>query len=739
MAFAKDPGSNAFVALSAAYLQQGRFMEAMVVCKKGIKSQPDNVEGRLLLARVYAEQGKVPKAIEEVKALLEAKPDVAEGHFLLGQMHERSGRFEEAIEAYKETLRKNRGHGEAAAALKAKGIDWAPGPSPEELAAAEAVRRAAEDEARQQADAQRAQEEQARAAAATAARPPMRPNGPAGASGGLQRPARSSSLSGPQFPQNDPQYQGFAGAYGMFSGPVPVASAHKRLGPGFTFGLGALLLLVVAGVVVGLVWRKGRQEEINEHMRKALPAYKVDTSKAHREAVKELEAALKVDDGNGKVAAYYAYSMAVLAFERGDKELDQRARDGAKRAMKLADDSPWAVAAQMLTLRADNKPDEALALGKRQGDEASAVVPVRVQLGRTYAALGKVAEMVKLADSLKDNADPAALTFVGEAYRRIGDHARARVELDAAIKNNLDHDPARALRALVILEDDDITNLNIAIDDVKSLKDAGKDAVGTKQRGYASLGLALIGKKIGRPDRENDVALSAARSALISDPELPLFEAKQAVDVDAKKAVELAQQAIKLDRVRLEPYLTIVDAATHAPKPQWAIADAALADATAVFGDNLEIGIAKGARLRDEGKYDEAVNLLRAMTGGHDVAEVYREIGKVYLKKGDVPQAVGWLKQAAEKAKNRAPGVQANVYTWLGRGYAEAGDHAQAKAIYAQALAATTDYTATYYWIAVTLKELGEKPAAKDACVKYMRNDPNGPYAERCKTLIQGL
>src|SRR5687768_3649264 len=108
-AFAKDPTSTAFIALSSAYLQQGRFMEAMVVCKKGIKSQPDNVEGRLLLARVYAEQGKVPKALDEVKALLEQKPDLsgqpgADAHFFLGQMHEKSGRFEDAIESFKEAL-----------------------------------------------------------------------------------------------------------------------------------------------------------------------------------------------------------------------------------------------------------------------------------------------------------------------------------------------------------------------------------------------------------------------------------------------------------------------------------------------------------------------------------------------------------------------------------------------------------------------------------------------------------
>ena len=68
MAFAADP--KAFVPLTTEYLRLGRFMEAMVVCKKGIKALPDSVDGKLLLARVYAEQGKVPKAIEELKGIL---------------------------------------------------------------------------------------------------------------------------------------------------------------------------------------------------------------------------------------------------------------------------------------------------------------------------------------------------------------------------------------------------------------------------------------------------------------------------------------------------------------------------------------------------------------------------------------------------------------------------------------------------------------------------------------------
>jgi cellulose synthase operon protein C len=734
MAFAKDPSSPAFIALSSAYLQQGRFMEAMVVCKKGIKSQPDNVEGRLLLARVYAEQGKVPKALEEVRGLLEQKPDLegtaaATAFFFYGQMLDKSGRSDEAVEQFKEALRRDRGFADATAALQAKGIDWSPGPSPEEIAAAEAAQRAeeeakrlAEEEAR--AAAQAAADAQAAAAQARRTTPPT-----GGASGPVPTP-RTTSM--PAFPANDPAFQGYAGAYGMFSGPVPVATAHRRLGPGFTFGLGALLLLVVAGVIIGLKVSKQKEEEIRARWKAATKLIQSDTSGGHKGGVKELEAALKVDDDQKNVVAQYALSMAILSVERGEKEFDTPAKKAVERATKIASDQPAAIAARMIILRDEKKAGEGIPLAKKLGDETSLPISVRVQLGRAYAAEGKVADMMRIAESLKDVPDPVALTFVGEALRRVGEKQRARQALDGVMKNDLDHDPGRALRALTILENEDATNLNVAIDDLRTLKELGKDLVGHTQRGYASLGMAVVGRKIGRPDRENELELQAARAALGSDPELPLFEAKQALAHDeAAKAIPLAQEAIKRDRVRVEPYVTLVEAAIKARN--WSAADAALGEGLAVFGDNLALGLAKGNRLAMEGKHDEAVTHLKGMLQSHDVAEVYREIGRVYLRRDDINQGIDWLKKAADKVKNRAPAIQANIYTALGKAYAQAGDHGQAELVYGESLAATSEHSVTYWWLGLTLEKLGKTGDAKKAFRNYLSAEPNGQYAQRAR------
>src|SRR5512136_2173627 len=90
-AFAADPTSDAYRPLTEAYLAAGRFMEAMVVCKKGVKAHPDDPGARVLLARVYADQGKDRKALEELQPVLASYANYAAGHLLAGQLQLRLG------------------------------------------------------------------------------------------------------------------------------------------------------------------------------------------------------------------------------------------------------------------------------------------------------------------------------------------------------------------------------------------------------------------------------------------------------------------------------------------------------------------------------------------------------------------------------------------------------------------------------------------------------------------------
>jgi cellulose synthase operon protein C len=751
MAFAADP--KAFVPLTNAYLQLGRFMEAMVVCKKGIKALPDSVEGRLLLGRVYAEQGKIPKALEEVKALLATNPEHAEAHFVAGQLHEKSGRFEDAIESFKETIRRDRAHEGAKAALKAKGIDFDPGPSPEEIAAQKAAEEAARaaEEARLAAEAaaKQAAEEAAAAEAARAMQAAQAakaratgqsldhlgiPGAPAPGAGAARTAA--PVVAAPVDPA-------FAAAYAQnlygYAGPQAQMAANKRFGPGFTFGFAALLLLVIVGVIFGARSHKQSQDEVKALLKEQQALVKKDTTKGHKKALEKLQAALKIDDDQDLALSQYAYSLAVLA-DRGVKEADEATVTAAvERAKKKAKNHPLSVAAQMIALRRANDAAGAEALARAVNADMKQLVPVvRIELGRALLAQGKIADAVAVADTLAETPDVAGFTFAATAYRAVGDTFKARRAFDNAIKVELDHDPARALRALFIIEQDDVVNFPVALDDVRSVLDLGKDALGVRQFGYATLGRALLAKRLrAGSDREVDSDLGAARGLLRNDPELPFFEARIAKDDkrydDAQKFLD---EAIKLDPYRIGPYLALIEVGSRAKK--FEVADKAFADAQKVFGDNLELGLARGTRLLAEQKADDALAHLQNMLKTIDLAEVHRDIGKVFMLKRDYPSAVANLKKAAEKAAVRGPGTQANVYTWLGRALAQADDHAQAKEAYAQALAVTSEFASTYYWLALSLQALNEGAAANDALGKYLKAEPNGPYAEDAKRRLEG-
>src|SRR5687768_12167088 len=101
-AFATDPSSEAYKPLAEAYLSMGRFMEAMVVCKKGVKAHPSSAEPRVLLARVYADQGKDKKALEEAQGALQVVPTDKVALRLVGSLQMKSGE----ADAGRENLRK---------------------------------------------------------------------------------------------------------------------------------------------------------------------------------------------------------------------------------------------------------------------------------------------------------------------------------------------------------------------------------------------------------------------------------------------------------------------------------------------------------------------------------------------------------------------------------------------------------------------------------------------------------
>jgi tetratricopeptide (TPR) repeat protein len=108
IAFAKDASLDACLPLCEAYLAAKRYMEAMVVCKKGIKGAlPSDPRGRIMLARVYLEQGKLPKAEQELVGILVQHPGEPQASGLLGRTYIEQGRKADATPHLQLALRQD--------------------------------------------------------------------------------------------------------------------------------------------------------------------------------------------------------------------------------------------------------------------------------------------------------------------------------------------------------------------------------------------------------------------------------------------------------------------------------------------------------------------------------------------------------------------------------------------------------------------------------------------------------
>src|SRR3990172_4185001 len=128
-AFSADPNSKAYRPLTEAYLGMGRFMEAMVVCKKGVKAFPADSAPRILLACIYEAQGKDRKALEELTATLATKPDDATANRMTGLLLLKLGEKEPGIAALRKSWEAAPSDPETLEAIRKWGLSFAP-PTP---------------------------------------------------------------------------------------------------------------------------------------------------------------------------------------------------------------------------------------------------------------------------------------------------------------------------------------------------------------------------------------------------------------------------------------------------------------------------------------------------------------------------------------------------------------------------------------------------------------------------------
>jgi tetratricopeptide (TPR) repeat protein len=91
--------------LGVAYHRLGRYKDAIEALKQAIRIKPDLAEAHCNLGVAYGELGRYQDAVESYKQAIRIKPDYAEAHYNLGVACGKLGRGKDEIEAYKQTIR----------------------------------------------------------------------------------------------------------------------------------------------------------------------------------------------------------------------------------------------------------------------------------------------------------------------------------------------------------------------------------------------------------------------------------------------------------------------------------------------------------------------------------------------------------------------------------------------------------------------------------------------------------
>ena len=93
----RDPSSPAFIDLADAYLNLGRPKDSITVCNAGLERSPDNLEGRVCLARAHAALHQWKEAQGELLRVVKIDRSNRFGFALLGEVLLRRNDYERAV------------------------------------------------------------------------------------------------------------------------------------------------------------------------------------------------------------------------------------------------------------------------------------------------------------------------------------------------------------------------------------------------------------------------------------------------------------------------------------------------------------------------------------------------------------------------------------------------------------------------------------------------------------------
>jgi len=733
LAFAQDPQSSAYVPLCEAYLDQSRFMEAMVVAKKGLKAHPASVEARLLLASVYARQQKYPRALQEADEVVAQNPTSAAAHLGRGKIRFDSGDDKGAVTDLKKAIDLDPTTSDATELLKKRGIIYPepPPPPPPPVAVAPAYPPPMSSQGQVTGDLSR---------------------GPAGVySSTIPRQPASASMTpplaypNPVAPPSRPRLEGEDELEKLAVG----VGELKREGGGSARGtialaVGALLITVVGGGV--MFHNKRVTEGIAELSRQGRSAFLEDTYGSYQRSASAYEEILKtLDADHPATLGALAHTYAILWGEHGAVEQKAALDRVLALAVKRAPDNPHTISARGLVelYGSDNRQKAAAAAYAAVWPAVKALREQNQELIGTFADLtlgiidmeagnytGAASALQQVVGAIPGSV--RAKVAYARAAHRTGDLGKAEVAFSEALNVAKDHPGARAGRALVRLQRG---RLDPAAQDLVEFDEFAKKApkqISDKDRALAEYARSEVIRATG----DEGSARAYYENALRFDPgnaEFPYGLGRSYLaNGRAKEAIAPLTKALEREPNRRAFMVALAEAQTATG--DYGNAEKNVTAALAQDGRDISAALARG-RLLVAQKKPDAESYLKEVLGWSKSGEASLELGRLYAGTGKTNEAKVALEAAADAAQNQPPMKKAEIALEYGKLMSALEDDATALSSFKQA----AEWGAMEGWFraAQVIAKGGskkDKDALKAACERYL-GAGSLPYTQDARAL----
>ncbi|MDP7037883.1 MAG: tetratricopeptide repeat protein [Myxococcota bacterium] len=751
--FARKPSLENCARLCEAYMQENRFMEAMVVCKKAIKSNPDDIRGPLLLTRIYAVQNKFAKAQKILHGILEKNPQ-----------NEVAKEMLEKLEAIKKQLHKTEStnvksllrsmpslelpanlRAQAAAELDESTSLDVPTESPyatsNEARVADASRHTTQTlepnlalEAPPKTEIEslevlKQQEEEQIIAHTPASEIPQQANHEETFYSSAPAPDVSTPTRPPK-QESAPQYRQEEKA---------ALSPFKLILSLKWFPVLASLCLVVL-LALGFQHLRKKYMERQFHIENLLTntrqALGDDEYTRYLEAIDIAQEVLDIDATNEKALDYMALAYAILAQEHEVPRAQGKANDYLHLAAGLNENpSALRLVAQALIALNSKEYTPTINAIKRAPELVQAAPLLRLALFRLEYALAKENKSVKKPNIPSELLTPGA--WKTRIYHRLGwyyldqqNWLLAADYFNKSLQNNPNHVFSRLGKAHAILEErSEIARHETEINhNLQAILSLNTQSLSIPTRAFAHFVRAQLDLWNGHDQRARDAFLTAQQLSNSND----YYMHRYGVSLLRIGQPELAYKLFDELGKKFPDHFDYLKAKTHA---QLALSDLNGARVTLqeILRTNPRDGearILEGQRLRHEHQYEAAIASYSSIfpeDGIGDFALAQLGIGAALRESGKRYEASQHLENSiAAMPTDIESNIEAQLWCELGLAYALNRNREKAVQAFRAGIEQHQSYADCHYYLC---KALRTGPEAREACRFYLKIEPRGTFA----------